>query len=97
MAEENDRKCPKDCARCSFRQNVYCSAQIGLSTHETITRLAERIDSLEAKISDILGHVDSLLAKIDALQADMLLEPMAQDREEAQKIDSHNNQKQVEK
>lgn len=97
MANENDKKCPMDCARCSFRQNVYCSAQIGLSSYEAITRLAQRIDGLEGKINDILGRADSLIEKLDALQADMLLEPMAQEREEAQTIDSQDNQKEVEK
>ena len=88
----NERKCPMDCAKCSFRQNVYCASQIGLSSHEVITRLAERVDKCEDKINDVLARVDKAIGMLESLQADMLIEPMAQEEEAAQTIDSPNNQ-----
>ena len=92
MANE-ERKCPMDCARCSLRQNMYCAAQIGLSSHEAINRLTDRLTVVEKKLSGILLRVDKVVAGLEALQTDLLLEPMAQEGEEAQTIDSQNNQK----
>ena len=92
MENNAERKCPMDCARCSLRQNMYCAAQIGLSTHELIIRLMERIEALEGKIHGIIGKVDDLTERLDALQADMLLEPMAQEREAVHTIDSQDKE-----
>jgi len=70
-----------DCAKCSFRQNVYCAAQIGLSNHEVMKGLAERIAVIEGKL--------------ETLQADaLLIDPMAQYRAAAQTVDSPNKKKQ---
>ena len=93
MANNEERKCPMDCAKCTFRQNVYCSAQIGLSNHEVINRLEEKIDSAEGKINDVLSRMDKVIGMLEALQADMLIEPMAQEEEAAQTEGSPNNQK----
>ena len=73
-----ERKCPMDCSQCSFRQNVYCSAQIGLTMHEMLRSLTQRLNTLESKL--------------DALQADIFIEPMAQQGAVAQIIDSPKNQ-----
>ena len=77
---DNERKCPMDCAKCTFRQNVYCAAQIGLSNFEAIKALTERIGAMEGKL--------------ETLQADaLLIDPTAQYGVAAQKIDSQDKQK----
>lgn len=67
----DDRKCPMDCSRCSFRQNIYCSSQIALANNELLRDISR---------------------KLDALQLDNLIEPMAQEREAAQIIDSQDKE-----
>ena len=86
MDENKERRCPMDCARCSFRQNVYCAAQIGLSNHETLVRLVEKVGEIESKINAILDRADTVIARLEELQADMLMEPMAQEEEAAQTV-----------
>lgn len=78
--DDNTNKCPKDCAMCSFRQNMFCAAQFGLSNFETMKGLVERINMIEGKL--------------ETLQADaLLIDPMAQEREAAQRIDSPEKQR----
>ena len=74
-----ERKCPMDCSKCTFRQNVYCSAQIGLTVHEMLRVVTQRLNAIESKLN--------------LLQADTLfIEPMAQQGAVAHKVDSPNNQ-----
>ena len=76
----SERKCPMDCGQCTFRQNVYCAAQIGLSNYEAIKGLMEKVSVIEGKL--------------ETLQADaLLIDPTAQFGEVAQKIDSQDKQK----
>ena len=71
-----------DCSKCSFRQNVYCAAQIGLSNYEAIKSLNDRIGAIEGKM--------------ETLQADaLLIDPTAQYGEAAQTIGSQNKQKRI--
>ena len=57
-----------------------------------IIRLTERIEALEGKINGIIEKMDDLTERLDALQADMLLEPMAQEREAVHTIDSQDKE-----
>lgn len=50
---ENDvRKCPHDCARCTFRQNVYCSSQLALATFESTRRIEELLGQIVSSLSE---------------------------------------------
>ena len=70
-----EKQCPMDCSKCSFRQNVYCASQIGLTVYEMLKEFSARLGAMEGKL--------------ETLQADaLLIDPTAQLGVEAQTIDS---------
>lgn len=71
MADTTERKCPMDCSKCTFRQNIYCSSQIALANNVLLREIKDQLA---------------------ALQLDSLIEPMAQNEEAAQIIDSQDNE-----
>lgn len=75
MAESEERKCPRDCKRCSLQQQMYCSAQIALSTMDMVKSLSDRFDAIVGQINGLVGQVN-------------LAAPIAQEEEAVQTIDS---------
>ena len=75
MTENEDKKCPRDCKRCSLLQQSYCAAQIALSTMEMIQHLSERFDA-------IVGQINGLTEKV------RMIAPEAQEGVAVQIIDS---------
>lgn len=52
-----ERKCPRDCKQCSLAQQVYCSAQIALSTMDMVKAMSDKVDALEPKIDNIVEQL----------------------------------------
>lgn len=91
--DNNERKCPMDCSKCSFRQNVYCASQIALANNEKLNAILGMMTSNEEVLKSIVEHLEIMAGKMETLQADaLLIDPMAQFRAAAQKVDSQERQ-----
>lgn len=73
--DNEKRECPRDCKGCSLNQQVYCAAQIALSTMDMVKSLSDRFDAVVGQINGLMGQVN-------------LVAPIAQEEEAVQKIDS---------
>lgn len=80
MAENEERKCPRDCKKCSMPQQVYCAAQIALSTMDMVQSLSERFEGF-------VGQINGLQKQIG------MFAPIAQEGEAVQIIDSPSKSK----
>ena len=69
------KPCPRDCNHCSLAQQVFCSAQMALSTMDMVKTVYDRMDAVEVMVSSILEQLT-------------VVSPIAQEGEVAQKIDS---------
>lgn len=75
MAENEKRECPRDCKKCTMPQQVYCAAQIALSTMNMVQSLSEKFDA-------IVGQVNGIQKQVG------MIAPIAQEGEAVQIIDS---------
>ena len=71
----NENRCPRDCKKCNLPQQMYCAAQMSLSTMDSVQSLSDRFDAFVAKINGML-------------EGQALVEPKAQEGAAVQKIDS---------
>ena len=49
-------KCTGDCLKCSFQQQVYCSAQRTYGILENQRNVVERLERIEAAIRSLTGN-----------------------------------------
>lgn len=48
--------CTGDCLKCSFQQQVYCSAQRSYAIMENQRAVVERLDRLEQAVASLTAH-----------------------------------------
>lgn len=63
-----DNKCTGDCLKCSFQQQIYCAAQRTYAMMENQRAIVERLDRLEARLSETPAPLISIAQKGDGAE-----------------------------
>lgn len=67
MEEKNNqqqRVCPKDCRRCNMAQQIFCATSLTFNSYEVMSKLWERMDSIERKIDAIQNAESEFLSPV---------------------------------
>lgn len=75
MANNEEKGCPRNCRACTLAQQMYCAAQMSLSTMDLVQTIYNRFDAFETKFNELV-------------QTLTLVEPPAQEGAAAQTVDS---------
>ena len=75
MDNNDNKKCPRNCKACNLPQQMYCAAQMSLSTMDMVKSLSDKIDAIVGQLSGLLD-------------TQSLVEPEAQQGAAVQTIDS---------
>ena len=73
MAESNipqqARACPKNCRQCSMAQQIFCATSLTFGSYEVMSKMMERLDQIETKVSALQGTETELISPVTENQA----------------------------
>jgi len=78
MANNENNNCPHICSQCSMMQQVYCAAQMSLTTMDLVKALSDRFDAF---VAEIKGNTEQ-----------PTVPPVAQEGKAAQKVGPQDKQ-----
>lgn len=64
QSQQQQRVCPKDCRKCNMAQQIFCATSLTFNSYEVMSKLWERMDSIERKIDAIQNAESEFLSPV---------------------------------
>ena len=64
------RPCPKDCSKCSWGHQVYCTAKMTFDSFTVMNAIIQSIEALSAKIDAQSAVIADLSGRIAAMESE---------------------------